>query len=459
MKTIFLNLFSNAALLNFVYPGGPLDLLIQKAGGKYRIVVLLNAQLMDYVDRFKGVSNLEFVAIPKRETFTFLQKAFRFFYSYLIFTGTTRLLATFGARADAPPAGGNRHLAFIKSFIAHTFGKIPAMKTVVVPWLYQYFFSDRPYKALFEKYQPSLLYAANIAFYPDTDLILEARRHGVISVGMPVNWDHLNKYFIPMRTDYLLIQNEPMHKEAVELQAYSWEDVIPVGFSQFDSYFQPEKHIQNRKEFFEYFGIKDIRTKIILFISGSVYSPDEGDVLEEIARWIKENRFEGPVTLMVRPYVGKRSIAKDKEKYQALEEDPNVVFNWRQDNNNLEAKNNYMGMYFYADVIISVFSTTAIEAAIFDKPTITVGFDGFQKRPYHQSLARLEELSHFRHVLDTGSVLVARSFDELYKMLEEYLKSPEKDADKRKDLMKKMCYGADGHASERIVDALLAKLS
>lgn len=448
-------MFSNVALANFTYPNGPFDQLLQKDQGRHRIVVLMNEQLMDRVARYQHLNNVEFVPISKREHFTSSQKAFRFFYSYLIFTGTTKLLATFGARADMPPAGGNRHLAPLKSFIAHTFGKVPGFKTVFIPWVYTFFFTDRPCKALFEYYKPVLMVTFNIAFYPDTDLVLEARRQGVLSIGMPQNWDHLNKYFIPIRADYLFIQNEPMHKEAVELQGYSYDKVIPVGFPQFDMEFHPEESLMSRAEFLENFGIKNETSKLILFISGSVYAPDEGDILLEIGRWLMDSKFEDPTVLMVRPYVGQRSIEKDQEKYHALESHPSVVFNWRFNPDPVLEKRLYLNMFYYADVIISVFSTTGIEAAIFDKPTITIGFDGFKKRPYHQSITRLEKLSHFKHVLDTGSVTVARSFKELYAQLKEYLAYPEKDAGKRKHLVEKMCYRADGHASERLAEGIL----
>ena len=184
---------------------------------------------------------------------------------------------------------------------------------------------------------------------------------------------------------------------------------------------------------------------------------DEADILAELYAWIKAGKFGPGVRLMVRPYVGLREIELEKKKYEKLMQKPDIIFNWRTNDENSENKKDFTSMLYYSSLIISVFSTTAIEAALFDKPIITLGFDGYSKQPYHKSIARLERLSHFKHVLDTGSVRVARSFRELEELASLYLKNPELDKDKREILTKKMCYMADGHASERIAEFILNK--
>ena len=86
---------------------------------------------------------------------------------------------------------------------------------------------------------------------------------------------------------------------------------------------------------------------------------------------------------------------------------------------------------------------------------ISIGFDGYHKRPFHQSVTRLEHLTHFKHVLKTGSVKIVRSFRELFEHLDRYLKFPEQDREKRRDLIEKMCHSLDGRATERIADFVL----
>ncbi len=460
-KTVFISSFSHGPIGNFSIPGGVFERLAKSKKPDTRIVLLMTSE-----KHFEWIRNAPYLAdgsitvefVPLYEPKRFALKLFRFFYSYLIFTGTTRTLATLGARADMPPAGGNRHLAFLKSAIANTFGRIPAIKTKVVPWLFDRVFTERPYARLFEKYHPDLVYAANMAMIPDCELLAEAKRRGVTSIGMVCNWDHLNKYFIPRQADLLIVQNEPMRGEAMRFQGYRSEQITVTGFPKFDVYHDIAKHVSTRADFFRQFRIPE-SAKLILFISGSAYSLDEADILGTISQWIRGGRFSKEVRLMVRPYVTLRNRAQEEEKYKTLMGDPTITFNWVKGDDNEQAARLYLGMLYHADVIISMFSTTAIEAAMLDKPTIAIGFDGYAKRPPHQSVRRMERMHHFRNVLDTGNVQVARSFEELFAMLNAYLVSPEKDADKRKNIVEKLCYGGDGLASARISDYILSHAS
>ena len=456
MKTVFVTLLSGVVVGNFDMPGGVLDQFVKRRPKNTRLVFLALQGLEKKIQQYLEGDSVVLESIKKTKPPRGLQKLFQFFYSYLIFTDTTRILATFGARADVPPAGGNRHLAFVKTFLANTFGKSIFVKTRFVPRLFALLFQGRPHRNLFEKYQPSVVFLSGIATLADAEFLLEAKRRGIPTVGMACNWDHLNKYYIPMRADYLLVQNEPMLREAVELQDYEPARVFPVGFAQFDAYARFGSGVVSREAFFKKFGIPHHK-KLILFISGAAYALDEPDILTEIVRWIEQDKFGLPVHLMIRPYVIARDRDAEEAKYRQFKNNPSVAFNSFRRDESEETRNYYLAMLYYADVVIPIFSTMAIEAAMFDKPTISIGFDGYQKRPFHQSVTRLEHLTHFKHVLKTGSVTIVRSFDELYQHINRYLHAPEADSAQRKALVEKMCYRPDGRASERVADFVLHK--
>jgi len=456
MKTIFINIFSILTVDNFTIPGGVMDQLIERKDDNTRIVILTTKLFEERLAPYTKNKNVSIEFIAKIPPKGIIQKLFQFFYSFLIFTGSTRILATFGARADIPPAGGNRFYAPLKSLVANTFGRFAFIKRNVTPWLYFKIFRARPYRKLFDTYNPTLVFVPSIAFFPDVELVAEAKRRGIRTVGMVSNWDHLNKYYIPLHADHILVQNEPMKREATGWHAYDEAQVQVVGFPQFDLYSDLPKYLVPKAEFFKEFKIAE-GTRLILFISGAAYSLDEPDILKTISKWIGEGKFGPNMKLFLRPYAIARDLEREKEKYQEFEHDPNIIINWRRGDESLINRRYYMSMLYYADVVISIFSTTAIETAIFDRPTITIGFDGYQKRPYHQSIVRLEDMSHFRNVLDTNSVKVVRSFDDLSKTLQNYLEKPEIDSAERKVLVEKMCYKNDGEASKRIADFILEK--
>lgn len=457
-KTLLICLYSGTALGKFIDTGNPvLSQLLPQANENLRIVILAHRGINGYLERNPPNSFVSVEYIEEHVPKGFVQKLFHFFYAYLIFTGTTEVLATVGARADVTPAGGNRHLAFLKRGIARTFGKSRWVKTALVPWLYERVFRARPFREIFDHYKPDLAFVSALAFYPDIEVVAEAKRRGIATLGMTPNWDHLNKYYIPVHVDTLLVQNMPMKHEAITLHEYREDQITLVGFLQFDKYIPREQYVLPRAEYFKAMGLDPDR-KLIAYFSNSAASLNEGDILQEIASWIRNGKFKQPSQLLVRPYVSPRSMALEKKKYEKLQGNPDIIFNWRKIDEHEENIRYFASMLYYADVVISLFSTTALEAAIFDRPTLTVGFDGYKKYPPHLSITRLEKLTYFKNVIDTGGVPIMRSFDELYNKLQAYLENPELDRDKRALLVEQLCFSPDGRTAERLTKIILSKL-
>ena len=450
-KTILISLLSNVVIGNFRNLGGVLDEFVKKKPKDVKLVFLtapgLSHKFSQWLENDEVVLEIAEASI----SYGYFGKLFQFFYSYLIFTGTTKILATFGAKADAPPAGRNRHLAPLKKLIASTFGRSKFIKERVIPFLFLKIYSTRPYKNIFDQYRPDLLFATSIAVLHDVELLAEAKRRGIRSVGMACNWDHLNKYFIPLRPNILLVQNEPMRVEAETLQSYDKKNVFVAGFPQFDEHLKYVKNPMPRSVFLKKFNIPE-SNKIILFISGAAYSLDEPDIVQTICEWIDGNKLALPAKVLLRPYVIGRDKKQEAEKFKNVLSHPAVSVNWLAKSSGPDGQDDYLGMLYHADIIIPIFSTMAIEAALFNKPTITIGFDGKKIRPFHQSIVRLEHLSHFKNVLDTGSVKIARNFEDLLSTLNKYLLNPNLDSEKRKILAEKMCYKLDGKSSERLAD-------
>ncbi len=457
MRTIFINLFSILAVDNFCIPDGVMDLIVKNKKDDDKIVILTAEAFREKLIQYTLDKNVVIEIIKTYPPKGFIQKTFHFFYAFLIFTGSTKILATFGARADVPPAGGNPHLWMIKAFIANTFGRSLFVKRKITPWLYNIVFRQRPYKDLFLKYKPKLAVVPGLAFFPDIEICAEAKRNRVKTIGMVMNWDHLNKYYIPVHSDVLLVQNEPMKKEAISWHSYDESQIRVVGFPQFDMYSHPESFLVSKEECLRTFKVIGAE-KIILFISGAAYSKDEPEILRAISQWISSGVFGNNVKLLVRPYVIVRDFEREKEKYKQFSNDPNISFNWLRRSDKLENKKLFMSMLSYSDVIISIFSTTAIESAIFDKPTITIGFDGGGKRPYRESIVRLEDMSHFKNVLETGSVKVVRSFEDLKQTILKDFNNPANGMNERKILVDKMCYKVDGKSSLRISEFVLKSI-
>jgi len=452
MKTIVLTLHAANTFRNiFLPPNSVIDRLSKNKNLKIILVVassIKNLLEIQHSDRMKD-KNIILEVVGEFKPKSFLERSFYFFYSYLIFTTTTKTLATWGVRADAPPAGGNRYISVIKAAIASTFGKSKWIKRKFIPWMFLKIFRKRPHKALFDKYNPDLVFLSNIAHFPDQEILAEAKRRKIRTLGMASNWDHFNKYFIAMKSDEFLAQNKAIFQESVDLQVYEKEKVKIVGFAQFDPYEKIEKYTDSKDEF-----LKRVKAepgaKFILFIAGSVHYAAEPDAIRALLKWINQGEFGDNTYLFIRTYPG-----VDMSKFKEFMDNPRFLYDTPPTIANISGMRYFFNQMCHADIIISIYSTTLLEAAIFDKPLVTLGFDGNNKIPFCKSILRAERMAHIKHLIDDGYVTIARSFDDLYFNIKRYIENPKQDRDKREKLVEKMCYKIDGLASKRISDYIL----
>lgn len=454
MKTIFLSIASKLVMRNlFLVPGGVFDIV--KKNKDIKIVLILSDKLYKINEGYFKTFSTENVVIEivksgyKIETKNIIQSVFVFFYSYLIFTPTTRLIASKGARADINVPKWHHYLYPLKWLNYALFGHLYFIKEKLVPKLYFFIFKERLYKALFDKYKPDLIFLPNIAHSPDLELLAEAKRQNIKSVGMCGSWDHFNKYFVPLRSDTLLAWNEPLKQEAIKYECYRPEQIKFVGFPQFDAYV--DRSIYNpREKFLNDRGFPP-DAKIIFFASEGAYSLDGPDIIDMVVKSIESGSLPKNSRIILRLYPGVKSEEKTYEKFF----NHPLIFidsldNWTTRDNFIS----FINSIYHSDIVISTYSTISVEAAVFNKPLININFDGYNIRPAHKTVRRLENFSHFQHVLNTGAVVNVKSQNELLAAINTYLKNPSLDNDKRTYLQDYMCYKLDGKSSERIVENL-----
>ncbi len=465
MKTIFISLSSLSVYRNlFFFPESVFALLKEwlRADPDTRVVVIIPLPFRDKYGPLVADEDLmrqgrfivEIADVSTKKNF--LQQIFYFFSSYLIFTGTTKIMATMGARPDEPPAGGRWYLAPLKSAIARTLGRSAWIKRRAVPWLWMRVFPERPFTALFEQYHPDIVFAPHLYGWFDTMLIGEAQRRGISTLGMPAGWDHLDKHFLPLHADRLLVPSGQVRRMALEHQAYLPEQIEIVGFPYFD-FITRKEYLRPRADVLRQLGFGE-SAQYILYVSGSAYCPDEPDIIGEMLAWADQGKFgERDVRLVIRPYQGGRKQDKqfDMQKFNRFETHPRVVFYRQEFWGDAEQSEYFLNILAHADVVMGIYTTMLIEAAALDRPLVAPAFDGYHQRPYHRSIRRFEEFDHFREVLASGAVQTARSFDDLLAMLRRYLENPAADAAERQVLRDRVCFRLDAKASERILAEIM----
>lgn len=466
MKTAFFTLSITAVYRNLIFfPGSVVDRLRRLVRERDDLRLVFIVPKKDYpkysallAEDIGDKLRLEHVSVPYPATL--LQKVFYFFYSYFIYTGTTRQLATLGVRPDEPPAGGRlrRFLAPLKFLIANIFGKSRFLRQNLIPALYLYVFPDRPFAPLFEKYRPELVFVSHIFGRLDTRLLAEARFWGVKTMGMVSNWDHFDKYYLPFKADTLLAQSEQVKDFAERYQGYDPGQIKIVGHPHFD-FIADKSYIWSRERVLKSLGWPE-KAKYILYVSGSSYCIDEPDIIETLLGWMSKKKFGCDLRLVIRPYLGGRAKDRefDEEKYNRFEEHPLAAFYRKEFWADTESSAHLLNIMRHADAVIAIYSTAMIEAAVLDRPLAGIGFDGYHRRPLRKSINRFAMREHFKDVMRSGGVYTAGNFEDLFSVLKSYLENPGFYAEGRERLRGRICRPLDGRASERIVSEIVKNM-
>jgi hypothetical protein len=387
---------------------------------------------------------------------TLIRKVFRFFYAYLVFTNTTKILVTIGMRPEEPPAASNKLLTPLRWFIARVLGKSELVRQKLVPWLFQKIYqNERPFREIFETYKPDLLFSAHIYGDYDAHVIAEAKRQGVRTSAMPSGWDHVDKYFLPFHVDRLFVPSIQVANHAKQFQSYTDKELVITGYPHFD-YFVSEAAKMREEELLNILKLPK-GSKFIFYVSGSAYCPDEPDIIEKVLNWIEEGLFGPNMYLVVRPYLGSRSKDKefDEKKFKRIATHKNVVYFDTKPWTILEDSRIFLNVMRHSAIVMCVYSSVFLEAAIFDRPLVATPFDGYKIRPYTRSIRRFSDFEHFKEVLDVGAIREVKNFDELKTTLLEYLADPNIDHDKREKMREEVCAVLDGSASRRLLSGIL----
>ena len=330
-------------------------------------------------------------------------------------------------------------------------------------WLNGRLFPDRQHGHLFAKYKPDLVAVTEVFnMAADSWVLKRAVRERVPTVHIIRSWDNLtSKGVYPSPVDRLVVWGETMRREALDLHGYTPAQVFVAGAAHLDSLCE-QHDLPGRDEFLRGIGgnpAKKLITYAMAPLSRRAHNLEVA-VVERLWRLARENAFGCPVQVLVRVYPLRFSEVPPRlvELPGLLIDLPgrtSAVFNDR-DLTPMDVRHLTATMR-HSDVVVNVASTMSLVAAVTGTPAVCVGFD-LDAVPYHESVRRYYEFSHYRHVQECGAVRVAHSMEELVQHITAYLADRSLDRGGRERLLAQMCHQLDGHASERIGRYLVSYL-
>ncbi len=317
-------------------------------------------------------------------------------------------------------------------------------------------------EALFDRYQPVLVIAANPGLvFSEVPLLRTARRRGVRSMAIDPSWDNFTNKLIPVRqVDRLVVWNEIMKAQAVGLHGYDPAAISVAGAPQFDPHFRARTP---RAEFFARIGADPARKLIALTTTPRQLYSHHDHVLRVLVAAMASGRLATAQVLV-------RLHPRDEvDAYREFANTPHVIIEKPfRDTVKVadglaidvmpEHQKHLGDTLAHADVVVNVASTISIEACIFDTPVVNINFDGPDDSPYVKSARRYYSFTHYVNITSRGAVRVATSPAELVRDVAAYLADPSLDAAGRGQVVVDQCQFTDGRSAERVVRLVLDEL-
>ncbi len=364
-----------------------------------------------------------------------------------------------------------RPLRYALYWLIAAIGRLPPIERLLLT-AQRLMLVNIPLTSLIARHKPDLIFVSHGFVQEEVEIALVAKKLKIPVTYMVHSWDNLTcKSGLKQITSWdigrmlpvdlygrFITWNEVLAQELVELYNVPRERIDLSGIPQFDVYTSVGKQ-STRKNFLKGIGADPDKKLIYYLATSPTIVHDQLTVIRGIVTSMRAGRFGAPCQLLIRfhPRTDMSGWVTEFKGPDVFFQQPSVAYSalpvnsgWQPEKNNTSDLGESL---FYADVVINAYSTTAIDAAAFDKPVICVGYDGDTAN--QQMVDNFYATTHYSKLLQRGGITVASSPRELEEAIDAYLKDPHKDADGRARIRADYIYKLDGHSGARVAEILL----
>jgi hypothetical protein len=288
--------------------------------------------------------------------------------------------------------------------------------------------------SMLQEINPDLILATYPVNPAEGILLHNAKKLKIKTAIHLLSWDNITckGHFLAL-ADYYLAWGPVMEQEFIEKYKIPKDRIYRCGVPHFDIHTQT-KNQAVRTDILKSLQIDPDKPWIVFGMSSPRFAPREIDIVEYLAKKIKENAFGETMQLVIRPHPQNvKGWMADPEWIRRLESLKNhriLLFYpemsessllWSMDQTDFQKLSTVLSG---CTVCINSCSTLSMDALMVGKGNIAPMFDGYEKLNYWHSSRRLLDYTHIKKFVALGGSQVVTDFASLNSEILNFIYNP-----------------------------------
>jgi len=248
-----------------------------------------------------------------------------------------------------------------------------------------------------ESYRPDIVVASPCIYYSKEEIeyVKAALDLEIPTIVLVYSWDHLmTKGTFQLTPDWTLVWNRVLADDAVKFHNIPESKVLITGAPHFDTWFRMRPTL-NQSDFCRQIGL-DPNAPFLAYLCSDV--KQEPTFVNKLLDNLARNPETRKINLLVRPYPSKAKIWSNFDAENVVIWPRGGVFPDTSD-----TKSDYFHTLYHSLAVVGISTTAFLEAALLDKPCVTIMADEFRFE---------HEMGHFRYLLDADFLEITHSLGE-----------------------------------------------
>ena len=273
-------------------------------------------------------------------------------------------------------------------------------------------------KKMLEEIKPDeALFFDVFSSYLDTLMTTCIQQNQIKTIGSIRSWDNLTcKGYLFDEYDRYVVWNQFMEDELIQYYNIPKNQITQAGFLLYDSYQGVEiKQRANEKKV----------VKLAFMMAYPDLVPNYRENIETITSAMNEVDVDCHLTIRIQPGPRSEGVLEELERINQgrFEIDKNEEYLFAKSVNIASREyKRFLSFMDLHDIIINYPSTTTIDAALLNIPSITIGFDNIKE--YSKSIRRYLNRTHYSWLTPLKGNVICSDEEALKKAIIEYAKNP-----------------------------------